>query len=304
MGKPEQDNRKAFVKIAKSLLLLVMLLGIIIVVKNNIDIFNRLSQLNFLDIFFLITINILLVCQSANIQHVLLKSKSIYQTKNECIGLSLISAFYNLFVPAKGGSVGRYLYLNKKYNISKQDFIVFLATQSVLISVVSLILLAMAVGAIYLEISIYYCLLLAIPLIALNFFLKAKKTNRKSTEQGQKTSFSFIVKNLPLSGVITFIFLRAISFYIAFSALNVHITPSQALISAALVIITNQVSIVPGNLGVREFVLGFGLSLYDFNLGVVILASLLDRAANIIVVIIGATYFKYRLFFSDDIERQ
>ena len=137
--------------------------------------------------------------------------------------------------------------------------------------------------AIVFSVSVYF---LEKELIA--WLTKKKKINDNLIVQ--KKNFWYIVWVIAL-----FVLLKGLSFYLVFIAINYPVSFEHSLLVASLVLLSNMVSILPGNIGIRELLMGGILQLFGYDLSFIILASLVDRATVIIITTLGAIIFKYIL---------
>ena len=79
---------------------------------------------------------------------------------------------------------------------------------------------------------------------------------------------------------------KGISYYVVFSAMNNPIPMEYALLISSLVMLASLVSIIPGNIGINEILLGGTIQLFNYDFSFVVLVSLVERAALMIVIII------------------
>ena len=279
----------------------MVLLGIYLILDSNQHIFDSFFEIKIKDIVLLLSINLLFLLAFAKFQDRVLFIYGVSQTGRECVGLAFITAFYNLFLPAKGGSALRSAYFKKKYNFPHKKFIAYLIKQSVYTLVVTSFMSSVLLFVIIIDSSMSpYLLVVAILalLISLSIHIFEKKLTNWIAQR-KKLDKSFFVGELKFfsisANVVALIVLKGLAFYFAFIAINYPIPLVHSLLIASIVMATNVVSILPGNIGVREFVMGSILHLFGYNISLVIMVSLIDRAAIMIVTISGAILYKYLL---------
>ena len=82
--------------------------------------------------------------------------------------------------------------------------------------------------------------------------------------------------------------------FLAFQSLSQNVTFGETILFASSTILTQLVSIAPGGLGVREFVVASVASVLGFDMGISVVAVGLDRlVATVVIVLTGtiSTYF-------------
>lgn len=286
--------------VIKILLFIFVSVGIYFVLSKNQNVFQAFLAIDAIDIILLLTINLLFLITFALFQNKILLIFGLQQTSKEWVGLGFIAAFYNLFLPAKGGSALRSAYLKKKYGFTYKKFVAYLIKQSIYILIVASFMIGLLLLLVSRDIETSYFQLIAVLTILFSaaVYLSEKQLIYWLAKR-KKINSDFIVPKQDFwvisSITLILIVLKGTAFYIAFLAISYPIAFEYSLLIASVVMVLNLVSIIPGNIGIREFVMGGVLQLFGYSLSLVIIASLLDRAATIIVTMIGAIVYKYIL---------
>lgn len=288
---------KIFIKL---LLFAIVAAGIYFVFVGNTAVFATLLEITPAEIAILLLINLLFLLLFAFLQKNILLLFGLKQTLVEWLGLAFIAAFYNLFLPAKGGSVIRSAYLKKKYDFSYMRFVAYLIKQSVYMLIVVSFMIGGLLLSISKEVQDHTFILggLAIVFSISVYFIEkqlirwlGKKKKIKIDLVVPARRFFYIIGLISL-----LIFVKGSAFYIVFAAIKYPISFNFSLLIASLLMLSNLVSVLPGNIGVRELLLGGVLQVFGYDISLVILASLTDRAAIMVTTTLGALVFKYFLF--------
>jgi uncharacterized protein (TIRG00374 family) len=83
--------------------------------------------------------------------------------------------------------------------------------------------------------------------------------------------------------------------WIAFHALSQGVTLDQCILFSSAAILTRLVSIAPGGLGVREAIVTSVASALGFDAGVSLVAVIIDRLVETVVVITLGIVYTYTL---------
>lgn len=282
------------------ILLLVIGAGIYIILDRNSAALDALANIKTTFIFIILLTNMVFIFVFAYYQNQILTIFGLHQTPVEWIGLSFIAAFYNLFLPAKGGSALRSTYLKKHYAFPYKNFVGYLIKQSVymliVISFVTGILLILSYSH-----KQHDCILILVCssflLSASIYFSEKKITNWLAARK--KISGQLVIPEKRFWDlaiiIIILVILKGAAFYFAFSAINYPLSYTLALLIASLVMLSNLINILPGNIGIRELLIGGVLQIFGYDLSFVILAALVDRAAALVATTSGAVIYKYLL---------
>jgi uncharacterized membrane protein YbhN (UPF0104 family) len=208
----------------------------------------------------------------------------------EWFGLTQVMLFFNLIF-FYIGTVTNAHYLKKHYRLSYSKFIVAMTAQKLadLFAVALICLPFSLIFFIIFEINLYGILLFCfVPtILILLFFSKSIQTRGLESRFFKKLLEIIELWNeykQNKSAIITVILLALIAipifglrYYIAFNILNNPISFFECIILSLAVSIASFVNIVPGNIGIREMVVGFSAYYMDHNFEYGVIATTLDR---------------------------
>lgn len=268
--------------------------------SQNTIALSRLSQVSLIDITSLLVLSIFVLILLGIQFKTLASAFSTHLTTIEWLGLTAINSMLNLAIPAKAGLLVRGMYLKKVHHFPFTEYSKLLVTSHLammgLISALGLILL----GFIVIEFKLKFGLILfffsiLLSLITLTYLTpiiitRAKPSWLKSTinlfniwptiAHTQKSlwiTFGFIL--------ILLNFLWAAKLYLCFLILGSTPEFTSILLIQCVVSLSFVVSVTPGNLGIKEAVTAFGATLLGLPAEIALLASLLDRATSMLVII-------------------
>ncbi len=224
----------------------------------------------------------------------------------EWIGLPLVLRLGNLLF-FKSGTVSNAYYLKSRHSLTYPKFIVALGSLKIL-ELYALNLMAFIISLIFyingsLSPYIIFILLFLILVISVLLFsapfsiAKWKIPFQEKISKALEIWFNFKSNKSPIVLLILLMALLnvlvGLRFYVAFSILNHPISITDAIGISIMVSLTGLVSIVPGNIGIREGVAGV-CALYlqhDFDYGVIAIA--LDRVvATAWTILLGIIFFQ------------
>tara|TARA_B100000959_G_scaffold140740_1_gene147823 strand:- start:263 stop:1201 length:939 start_codon:yes stop_codon:yes gene_type:complete len=232
---------------------------------------------------------------------------SVFKIKlsiKEWFGLTQVMLFFNQ-VFFYIGTVANAYYLKKHYRLSYSKFIIATtAIKLVDLFVVALISLTFSlIFFIIFEINLYAILLFCfvLTILILLFFSKSIKTRGLELRFCKKLLGIIELWNeykQNKSAIITLILLTLIAipilgirYYIAFNIVNNPISIFECIIISLVVTTASFVNIVPGNIGIRETVVGFLAYYMDHNFEYGVIATTLDRILSAISVGVLAFIF-------------
>ena len=112
-------------KLASILILIFTLALAIYFIKSNLEDFKQLIIINPIHIIILIILFLCLYFVIGIITKIILKPLNVNLSKKEAFQISIMTGFYNLITPFRGGLASRALYLKKKYDF---PYTIFLST--------------------------------------------------------------------------------------------------------------------------------------------------------------------------------
>ncbi len=233
----------------------------------------------------------------------------------EWFGLTVTNAMYNYFAPVRGGMVARALYLKKKHNFPLSEYASLLAG-IYWFSFFICAMLALILGiAHYTPEAKFYVLIIAVSAALLIFTIliaaaslfidlsrlpipNARLRNILSIFSRGLSQFG---KNkamlLPICFFcLLFVFLSSACLYWAFVSLGISVCFTKVILVQAFLSISLVLSITPGNLGIKEGIIGLFAGVLDISVEQAIMGALLDRAVSLIIVFFfGFIYSKILL---------
>ena len=233
---------------------------------------------------------------------------SAFQVKlstKEWLGLPQVIMLFNLIL-FKSGTIANAYYLKKHHQLSYSRFIVGMGSQKLLdFFAVSLVGFIFSLSLfVFLKINFYLVLFFCILLLALIFLFLTPFINNKKYDSRVikkvieiiglcnefKQNKAIIVKVIVLE--IIAIFILGMRYYVAFNILNNPVGIFDCVIISIFVSITGYVSILPGNIGIREIVVGLSAHYLDYSFDYGVIAATLDRIiATIWVGFFGFVFF-------------
>ena len=237
----------------------------------------------------------------------------------EGYGLAIITGFYNLITPFRGGMAVRAIYLKKKYRFTYTNFLATLAASYVLIFFVASLLGLLSVGLIYLKteminwfiITLFTGIFLFLSFIILfSPTLPQTRYNWINRFINVINGWNIIRKNKQAIIGITLIsifqiLLGALSLYLEFKVFGMDLSISAAIFLAAMGSLSLLISITPGGLGISEAIIVFSASTLGITPIQSLSAALAGRLVSVIVLFILGPIFSYLLIkrgVSDDKE--
>jgi uncharacterized protein (TIRG00374 family) len=228
----------------------------------------------------------------------------------EWFGLSLINTMYNYFIPAGGGLFARAYYLKKKYNFDYSKYIALTGGASLLgfgvasFSALTLIILKYFLSGFFNAdlLGISLLLFLGSLLLTLIFILSPNLRLARGWKIfdtliiGVQRSNNYFNSNYKILSYTIFsrfalIFFMGLRLFFSFKVLDIEVDLISILTIQSLIIFSMVISITPGNIGVKEGIIGLLATMIGIPLKDAILAAAIDRAvAMIIVFALGGIY--------------
>ena len=237
-----------------------------------------------------------------------LRASGVYLKNWEIFQLAVITRFYNLITPFRGGMAIRALYLKRKYNFAVTDFFVALSANYVIIFLVSSLIGIITTYMIYLERGVFSWVLF---LVFLAFFVgmiiimfSPKLKDRNGRWLGKLfriiNGWHLVKKDpkmvfgLVLTSTIQ-ILLGSLMLWLQFRAFGIEIGFAVALFLNAIASLSILIGITPGNLGVQEAVVVFSAVTIGITPVESLSTSLLGRAVSLAVLFVLGPLFSWKL---------
>ena len=291
--------------------LIILIIWLVIYLYNHVEDFKQLSLVSPKLIFVLIVIFLINYLITGIMTIELLRPLNIRLGIKEAFSISIMTGFYNLITPFRGGIAARALYLNKKHSFSYTDFMAALSANYVLVFLVASIIGLISSLILFLETQTFNLIILlafigtAIPLTAI--VLSSREipyTNYKMINFVIRIANGWhiirrnkrvIIINVLLT--IVQITLGAYSSILLFKVFGVSLSFIQGLFLASIGTLSLIISITPAGLGIGEAVTVFSALTLGITPIQSLSAALLGRGLSILVLfILGpiSTYFLLR----------
>jgi uncharacterized protein (TIRG00374 family) len=227
----------------------------------------------------------------------------------EAFKLSIVTGFYNLITPFRGGMAVRAVYLKKKHNFTYTNFLATLAASYILIFLVASILGLISVYLIYTSEKIFSQILFLIFLgafISMTFTIifspkipltKYKFINKfievingwHLIKNNKKVIFSVVFFSLIQTLLTSFMV------YLQFNVFGIEITFAKCIFLSAIGVFSLLVGITPANLGIGEAITVFSALTIGITPVQSLSVAILGRLISFSVLFILGPIFSYQL---------
>jgi len=296
-------------KYAKLFIYIFTIIAIIFFLYIKRDNLIYLTQCNKLNVFLLfivalipISINALLFYNNISIFNISLPFKKWY-------GLSVSYTMYNYILPVRGGIALRAMYLKQNNCFPYSQYISFTAGTYILnlfiAAFIASFLSFIFVLKGYLNKLIFFYISICLLILSVIFIILLYKLNPEKISNKNRI-FTFIkkatlgiekfkykpkkIRNLIIIH-IGFILASSLRLFIAYHILGINVSYSKLVLINSLVAFSMIFSITPGNIGIKEGILGISASLLEIPLNQALLGAVLDRIVVIIEVFILGVVF-------------
>lgn len=230
----------------------------------------------------------------------------------EWYGLSITNTMLNYALPARGGTLARAAYMKSRYGLSLTRF-ASLTASSQLLMLATACLLGLALSlwvtseGSAVPIGVYATLLGLLGGVVVIYALVTRvrpSTMDKSRWRGRLGTFADGFRDWSRSPASAFRYialgvvwamLQGIRLWLAFAAIGVEVSVGHILLIQSLVVVSGTLSVIPGNLGLKEGVTALGAALLGLDPSLALVASLLDRAAALVVTVVLGLLFSHIL---------
>ena len=239
----------------------------------------------------------------------------VHLKNKESYMLSIVTGFYNLVMPFRGGMAARAVYLKKKYNFTYVNFLATLSASYVLIFLVASLLGIVSTLMIYKQSEVLSLILLLIFLTVFLGMLFIIFISPKFKERENKWLNRFIKvingwhlikhnkKVIAVTTIITLVqlLLSTLMLYLQFLTFGIEISFASALFLSAIGNLSIIIGITPGNLGISEAITVFSASTIGITPAESLSAALLGRAVSLVVLFVLGPIFSYVLMKKEKI---
>jgi uncharacterized protein (TIRG00374 family) len=275
----------------------------------NIESFKPLLEINPLYLIAIAVCDLLVIFANGSFTKIILKPFGKHISYLEAFYVSLISSVGNFFAPVGAGFGFRAVYLKKKHNFAYSDFlstlygnylIIFLINS--ILGLVCLFLLKDKVGGNYYILTIVFAAIFVISLMLTIFkipkklisYFESKKRLAKLFKVivAMSKGWNSIVSNkklmLKLIGIALFNFLLSIIIAkLIITSLGMSVGIIALVFFSVLGSLSLFINITPANLGVKELIYIFSLSVVGFSIDQVLMIALVDRGILFFIMLIS-----------------
>ncbi len=294
------------------IMLSLIVLFILYLNKHFAD-FEQLASAGISNIWFIAVLFLLIVGNlflNGKMLKYLLLPFGIKLKELESFAISVITSFYNLITPFRGGAGARAFYLNKKHNFSYTHFLSTLSAVYILAFLVgsfaglaSIFFIWFYYGLFNIYIFILLTGISSFLLFVIIFPFKLKKRKNKWLNRFVNVINGWhLIRNnkkivsAALANSIVQLIFGAIIIIITYSIFNIDIGVSKATFIAAISVISLLVSITPGNIGIGDAIDVFSANIIGIDVTGAISATVLKRAILLLVLFILGPIFSFILF--------
>lgn len=265
-------------KILTLLIVLVTISAIVIYYLNKPSLFDELKQTPTYVVALLFLLYISFIGSLAIINDATLKLCKKPIEPKESLQVTMYSSFINFFGPLQSGPAFRAIYFKKLHNVDLKKFTAATIAYYIFYALISgVFLLIIALGWYVLPILIIsiLCLIAAI----------------KTTKMSAKVKL-LSLKYLPYLAAATLLqlLIQAVIYYFELKSLVPGLNIGQVLAYTGAANFALFISFTPGALGFRESFLLFSQKLHNIDSSAIIVATTLDRAVYVMVLLLIGVY--------------
>jgi glycosyltransferase 2 family protein len=278
-------------------------------IKNNLNDFKQLTIINPIYISIFIALLLLIYFIIGLITKAILKPLNVNLSKKEAFQVSVMTGFYNLITPFRGGLASRAVYLKKKYEFPYTTFLSTVAASYIIEFFIASLAGIIATYLIYLATGLFSIILFFIFLgmfLAMSFIIIFSPTIKERKKPWLDrfirviNGWHILKRNKKLLihvSFLTFIklLIASILLLLQFKAFGMNITYLKTIFLTAIGNLGILISITPANLGISEFITVFSALTIGITAVESLSASILGRLLVAIVLFILGPIFSYYL---------
>jgi len=273
------------------------------------ELWTVLGEVNSEYVFIMAVVDSLFFLSNVMILKILLESFEVSLSVKECLSISSLAGVGNLLTSLRGGTIGKAVYLKRKYTFPYMTFIV--ATSAVALIDLNLAALMGAIAILVIGYSSHSLLVVFLSFfVAVNLlfcFLLFSPGKVASCRWKIFDRLSGIAKGLDLIRrdrklVITISFLLFFNFLLSiaeltlsYAAFSIDISLAEVILIDAISLFSEIIKILPGNLGVYEGSIALSSQILGVGFREGLLAAGLVRVVSIVVMLIFGLFFGLRL---------
>ena len=290
-------------------ILLVLIVLAVLYLERNFEDFSELRFVSPMIILALILLFIFGYFLIGLTTKQLIKPLKINLGYFESFALSIVTGFYNLITPLRGGMAVRAVYLKKKHNFSYTNFFSSLSASYVLIFLSAGIMGLLSSGIIYLKEDIFSpivsLIFLGVSLSLLFVIIFSPRMNEGKGFILDKIAkilngWYLIRKDRGLLFFITIIsifqlLLSSLMLYLEFYVFGIEISFVKALFLSSIGLLGLIIAITPAGLGIQEAVAVFSASTIGISPVESLSVALLGRGVSVVVLFVLGPIFSWVL---------
>ncbi|MHA1696287.1 MAG: lysylphosphatidylglycerol synthase transmembrane domain-containing protein [Candidatus Helarchaeota archaeon] len=291
-------NNKIKKNIKLFFLFLILLLSYFYI-KNHLDEFKKILDLNFYQFIILSSLTFIGFLLNGYIFNTLLELFNVNLKIKEWFSLSILNNYSNYFL-TKGGQVLRSIYLKKKHQFPYKNYIlIFIFNNLLIIFSISLVVIFTSFFKFLHQLNFNFNLIIFFTLLSIitiiPFFLSKRilKFFSPKFKHWAETITRWIIIRHNKKIAIKIIFLTTLlifwgSFriFLIYKMLFTPILFSSALIIVSISLLSPFISITPAALGIREFVMSYAAKLAGEDFAIATAVATTDRVVSMIWVFI------------------
>ena len=289
-------------KAIKTVLYILTITGIFLFLYYKKSELQHLLHIHYTNIILLIGVGIIPVSLNALLFRNNISIFNLHLSFKEWYGLTVSNTMYNYLLPARGGMALRALYLKQNHVFPYVQYVSFTAGTYILnLAIAAFTAFILSVGlflfnALESIILLYISFALLIFIIGVIGFLYKFNPHKlperykvlkwiKQAAQGIK-QFKYHPDKVFNLAAIQLGFMLAISLrlFVAFYLLEIPVNYPKLVLINALVAFSMVFSVTPGNIGIKEGIIGLSSSLLGISTEEALLGAVLDRVVAMIVV--------------------
>jgi len=286
-----------------TIIILAIIIIVLIYLFSNAEDLLVLEKVSLINLCFLLLLSFIATLANGCQFKYLLRIFHIKLIFTEWFGLTVTNTMLNYFTPARGGMIARALYMKKRHNLSLSEYASLLAGLNLFGFIISsLSAIVVSLGC-YFFLDEFYKVIIIFSLVLL--FL--------STLMGfilSRASLSSLpISNIRIQNILSlvgqglhrfknntrllipicffcfcFLLLSAARLYWAFLSVGIKVHWLKVLLVQAFVGLSLVISITPGNLGVKEGIIGLFARVLGISIEQAILGALVDRIIMMIII--------------------
>jgi uncharacterized protein (TIRG00374 family) len=278
--------------------LLLCIIGLIYYIQNHPGDFAQLALVKPGYLLALLGLMLLMYFTIGLITRESIKPLNIKLGRVEALGTALVTGFYNLITPFRGGIVARGVYLKQKHNLPYTSFVAATSASYLLMFLVSSLVSLVSMGLIYLADGIFSGLVFMAFLGIFIFLLyivtwapQLAETNYSWLNKFVKAinDWRLIQKNRTVFLNITGLFLiqlaiSGLMYYLQFRVFGLEVSFVKCLFLAAVSFLAVAIGLTPAGLGVNEALVVFSGQAIVITPAQSLAATVLNRIVSVLVL--------------------